>query len=71
MREVSDTKRGQFESKVIKINLEKTKIIVSGSEGELTYRTIDPFYACGRRVMANSKWVTPTSHIKWSTKGPS
>ena len=53
-----------FESKGLKVNLGKTKVVVSGAEGEVTVRKVDPCGICGKRVMANSvlcvkcrKWI--------------
>ena len=43
-----------FKSKGLKVNLGKTKVVVSGSEGEMTLSKIDPCGICGKRVMANS-----------------
>ena len=43
-----------LESKGLKVNTRKTKLMVSGSEGELYKSKIDPCGVCGRRVMANS-----------------
>ena len=43
-----------LESKGLKVNTRKTKVMVSGSEGELFESKIDPCGVCGRRVMANS-----------------
>ena len=43
-----------LESKGLKVNTRKTKLMVSGSEGELFKSKIDPCVVCGRRVMANS-----------------
>ena len=49
-----------FESKGLKVNLRKTKVVVSGAEGEVTVSKVDPW----KRVMANSvlfvksrKWI--------------
>ena len=46
------------------MNLGKTKVVVSGAEGEVTVSKIDPCGICGKRVMANSvlcvkcrKWI--------------
>ena len=36
------------------MNLGKTKVVVSGAEGEMTLSKIDPCGICGKRVMANS-----------------
>ena len=50
-----------FESKGLKVNLGKTKVVVSGAEREVK---VDPCGICGKRVMANSvlcvkcrKWI--------------
>ena len=57
-----------LKSKGLKINTRKTKVMVSGSEGELFKSKIDLRGVCGRRVMANSvlckkcgNWVLFTS----------
>ena len=47
-----------LESKGLKVNTRKTKIMVSESEGELFKSKIDPCGVCGRRVMANSVLCT-------------
>ena len=47
-----------LESKDLKVNTRKTKVMVSGSEGELFKSKIDPCGVCGRRVMANSVLCT-------------
>ena len=46
------------------MNLGKTKVVVSGAEGEVTVSKVDPCGICGKRVMANSvlcvkcrKWI--------------
>ena len=46
------------------MNLGKTKVLVSGAEGEVTVSKIDPCGICGKRIMANSvlcvkcgKWI--------------
>ena len=53
-----------FERKGLRVNLEKTKVLVSGAEGEVTVSKVDPCGICGKRVMANSvlrvkcrKWI--------------
>ena len=43
-----------FESKRLKVNLGKTKVVVSGEEGEVSVSKVDPCGICGKRVMANS-----------------
>ena len=45
---------GAFESKLLKVNLEKTKLVVSGAEGEVSVSKVDPCSICGKQVMANS-----------------
>ena len=47
-----------LKSKGLKVNTRKTKVIVSGVEGELFKSKIDPCGVCVRRVMANSVWCT-------------
>ena len=42
-----------FESKQLKVNLKKTKVMVSGSKGEVFKSKVDPCAKCGKRVMAN------------------
>ena len=53
-----------FESKGLKVNLGKTKVVVSGAEGEVSVSKVDPRGICGKQVMANSvlfvkcgKWI--------------
>ena len=43
-----------LESKGLKVNTRKTKLMVSGSEGKLYKSKIDPCGVCGKRVLANS-----------------
>ena len=43
-----------LESKGLKVNTRKTRVMVSGSEVELFKSKIDPCGVCGRRAMANS-----------------
>ena len=50
--------REAFESKGLKVNLGKTKVVVSGAEGEVTVSKVDPCGICEKRVMENSVlWV--------------
>ena len=46
-----------LESKGLKVNTRKTKVMVNGSE-ELSKTKIDPCRVCGRRIMANSVLCT-------------
>ena len=57
-----------FESKGLKVNLNKTKVMGSSSKGEVLKSKVDPCAKCGKRVMANlvmctkcDKWV----HGRW------
>ena len=43
-----------FKSRGLKVNLRKSKVVVSGAEGEVTVSKIDPCGICGKPVMANS-----------------
>ena len=53
-----------FESKGLKVNLGKMKVVVSGAKGEMSVSKLDPCGICEKRVMANSvlcvkcgKWI--------------
>ena len=46
--------RSVLESKRLKVNLEKTKTMVFGSEGEVMQSRIDSCEICGKRVTVNS-----------------
>ena len=46
------------ESKGLKVNLKKTKVMVSGSKGEDLKSKVDPCAKCGKRMMANSMMCT-------------
>ena len=46
------------------MNLGKTKVVVSGTEGEVSLSKVDPCDICGKRITANSvlcvkcwKWI--------------
>ena len=47
-----------FESKRLKMNLKKTKEMVSGSKDEVLKSKVDPCAKCGKRVMAYSVMCT-------------
>ena len=51
-------RKDALESRGLKVNIRKTKVIVSESEGKLFKSKIDPCEVCGRRVMANSVLCT-------------
>jgi len=46
--------KAALENKELKVNLGKTKLMVSGTEGKTSRGKIDPYGICGWRVMANS-----------------
>ena len=52
-----------FESKGLKVNFKKTKVIVSGLKGEVLKSKVDPYAKCGKRVMASA--VICTKYGKW------
>ena len=52
-----------FESKGLKVNHKKIKIMVSGSIGEILKSEVDPCAKCGKRLMTNS--VMCTKCCKW------
>ena len=64
-----------FRSKGLKVNLGKTKVVVSGAESEVSVSKIDPCGICGKRVMANKvlclkcgKWTHGRcTKVKWVT----
>ena len=58
LRENFDDWREAFESKGVRVNLGKTKLMVSGIEKETFDSKIDPCVVCGTRVMSNSVLCT-------------
>ena len=50
--------KNALESKGLKVKTRKTKVMLSGSEGELFKSKTDPCGVCGRRVMANLVFCT-------------
>ena len=58
-----DERREAFESKEMRVNLGKTKLMVSWMEEETFDSKIDPCGVCGTRVMSNS--VLCTARGKW------
>ena len=62
-KENFDEWREAFESKGMRVNLGKTKLMVRGMEEETFDGGIDPCGACGARVMSNS--VLCTTCGKW------
>ena len=51
-------RRDALESKGLRINIRKTKMMVSGAEGEVVRSRVDPCGICGKRVMSNAVWCT-------------
>ena len=47
-----------MESKGLRINIRKIKMMVSGAEGEVVHSRVDPCGICGKRVMSNVVWCT-------------
>ena len=58
--------RSALESKGLKVNLKKTKVMVCGSEGEVIHNRIDPCGICGKRATVNS--VLHTKCNQWIHK---
>ena len=58
LKEIFWNWKGALESKDLKVNTRKTKVMVSRSKGELFKSKIDPCGVFGRRVMANSVLCT-------------
>ena len=56
--------REAFEIKGLRVSLKKTKVMVSGCEGELSKTKIDPCGVFGKRVMANL--VLCTKCMRWT-----
>ena len=52
-----------FESKGLKVNLKKTKVMVSASKGEILKSKVDPCAKCDKSVMTNSVMCTKCG--KW------
>lgn len=58
LKERFENWKKELEAKGLKVNTMKTKVMVSGTEGELFRSKIDPCGICGRRVMSNSLLCT-------------
>ena len=58
LRERFQRWRDALESKGLRINIRKTKMMVSGAEGEVVRSRVDPCGICGKRVMSNAVWCT-------------
>ena len=52
LRERFQRWRDALESKGMKVNIRKTKMLVSGAEGEIVRSKVDPCGICGKRVMS-------------------
>ena len=58
LRERFQRWRGALESKGMKVNIRKTKTMVSGAEGEIVRGKVDPCGIFGKRVMSNAVLCT-------------
>ena len=56
-------RRRALEGKGLKVNVGKTKMMMSGTEGEITSSKMDPCGVCGKRVGSNA--VCCTQCMKW------
>ena len=54
LRERYQTWRSALEGKGLKVNIGKTKMMVSGTESEVALSKIDPSGICGKRVVSNA-----------------
>ena len=59
-----------IQGKGLKMNLGKTKVVVSGTEGEVSVSKVDPCGICGKQVMVNSvlcgrKWICCARKFFW------
>ena len=63
LRESFQRWRGALESKGMKVNIRKTKMMVSGAEGEIVRSKVDSCGICGKKVMSNA--VLCTVCKKW------
>ena len=63
LRERFQRWRSALEDKGLKVNVGKTKVMVSGTEGEIDLSKIDPSEICGKRVGSNA--VCCTQCVKW------
>ena len=58
LRERFQRCRGALERKEMKVNIRKTKMIVSDAEGEIVRSKVDTCGICGKRVMSNAVLCT-------------
>ena len=63
LREKFQRWRSALEDKGLKMNVGKTKMMVSGTEGEIVVSKIDPCGICGKRIGSNA--VCCTQCTKW------
>ena len=63
LRERFQKWRGALESKGMKVNIRKTKMMVSGAEREIVRSETDPCGICGKKIMSNA--VLCTVCKKW------
>ena len=58
LRETFQRWSSALEGKKLKVNVGKTKMMVSGTEGEIVWSNIDPCGICGKRVGSNAVCCT-------------
>ena len=58
LREIFQRRRSALEDKGLKVNVGKTKMMVSGTEGDIVLSTIDPCGICGKRIGSNTVCCT-------------
>ena len=63
LREMLQRWGSALEGKGLKVNVGKTKMMVSGTEGEISLSKIDPCVLCGKMVGSNA--VCCTHYMKW------
>ena len=63
LRERFQKWRSALEGKGLKLNVGKTKMMVSGTEGEIALSNINPSGICGKRVGSNA--ICCTQCMKW------
>ena len=64
LRERLQKWRSALKDKGLKVNIEKTKMMKSGTEGEIVLSKIDPCGICGKRIGSNA--VCCTQCMKWT-----
>ena len=50
-----------MEGEGLKVNIDKTKMMVSGAENAIAFSKMKPCRICGKRVVSNAACCTPTN----------